>query len=143
MGAARALRSIARQASSTAPKTRPAYSIRSTRLIAPSTSSLSTPRLTRTFHLSATFRKGLSPESPDPEPKSRLESGHAADPAPISTEDYHKVADGYIEKLVHKLEQMQEEKGDMDCEYSVRLLDQSHRCGSDGADMKYDLRRVS
>ncbi len=125
MGAVRALRSIARQASSTTPKTRPACSFTTTRLIGPSTSSSSTPQLMRNLHLSATFRKGISPESAEPEPKSRLESGHAADPAPISTEDYHKVADGYIEKLVHKLEQMQEEKGDMDCEYSVRLLDQA------------------
>lgn len=123
-----ALRSIARQASYTAPKTRPACSITSTRPLLSSKYNCCSPRLTRTFHLSATFRKGISPESPDPQPKSRSGGEHVAEPAPISTEDYHKIADEYIEKLVHKLEQMQEEKGDMDCEYSVRLLDRVADC---------------
>lgn len=119
IGAVRALRSIARQACFTGPKTQSARTITPNRLIASSTCSPSAPGLTRQFHLSARFRKGISPESSDPEPKSLPEGGHIAEPAPISTEDYHKIADEFIEGLVHKLEQMQEEKGDMDCEYSV------------------------
>lgn len=126
ISAGRALRIITRQASYTAPRTQPARTVTSSRLVVSSTCSHSTSRLNRGFHLSATFRKGISPESPDPRPESRQEGEHVAKPAPISTEDYHKAADEYINELVHKLEQLQEEKGDMDCEYSVRPFEQDY-----------------
>lgn len=134
-GAVRALRSIARQASLTGPTTQPTHALISARLIASSTCSHSALGLTRPFHLSATFRKGISPESADPEPKSLPEDRHIAKPAPISTEDYHKIADEFIEGLVHKLEQMQEDKGDMDCEYSVCPIPAYYNSFRDGADI--------
>jgi hypothetical protein len=37
----------------------------------------------------------------------------------ISIEDYHKLSDYFFEELLRKLEQRQEEKGDLDAEYSV------------------------
>ena len=123
IGAVRALRSVARQASHRTAQSQLPRTITSSHLIISSTSISSTHRLNRGFHLSTTFRKGISPESSDPQPKSRSGAAHVAEPASISTEDYHKIADEYIEGLVHKLEQMQEEKENMDCEYSVRSLD--------------------
>lgn len=43
------------------------------------------------------------------------------DPTPISAEDYQVKTDQYFEKVLEKLEEMQEERGDMDVEYSVGL----------------------
>lgn len=37
----------------------------------------------------------------------------------ISTEQYHKLADTYIDVLVSALEEVQEKRQDVDCEYSV------------------------
>ncbi len=37
----------------------------------------------------------------------------------ISIEDYHKLSDHFFEELLRKLEQRQEDKGDLDAEYSV------------------------
>ena len=39
----------------------------------------------------------------------------------ISTEQYHKLADTYINVLVGVLEEVQEKRQDVDCEYSVCL----------------------
>jgi frataxin len=38
----------------------------------------------------------------------------------IELADYHRLADYFLEDLLRKLEQRQEEKGDLDAEYSVR-----------------------
>lgn len=40
-------------------------------------------------------------------------------PEPISIDQYHRLADHYIDSLVSKLEELQEERRDVDCEYSV------------------------
>lgn len=40
-------------------------------------------------------------------------------PEPISIDQYHRLADHYIDTLVSKLEELQEERRDVDCEYSV------------------------
>ncbi|KAL8627167.1 hypothetical protein Q9189_007125 [Teloschistes chrysophthalmus] len=42
-------------------------------------------------------------------------------PEPLDIDQYHRVADIYIDNLVAKLEEMQEEREDVDCEYSVGL----------------------
>lgn len=42
--------------------------------------------------------------------------------AVLSTEQYHKISDRYIDGLVAQLEEMQEEREDVDVEYSVRLV---------------------
>ena len=43
-------------------------------------------------------------------------------PVDMDVERYHKLADKYIDELVAKFEAMQEEREDVDCEYSVRLF---------------------
>lgn len=40
----------------------------------------------------------------------------------ISAEEYHKLADAYIDMLVGVLEELQEKRHDVDCEYSVKFL---------------------
>ena len=46
---------------------------------------------------------------------------HATEPSPLSIDQFHKFSDAYIDTLVAKLEEMQEEREDVDVEYSVRL----------------------
>ncbi|KAI4244781.1 MAG: hypothetical protein L6R42_010362, partial [Xanthoria sp. 1 TBL-2021] len=43
-------------------------------------------------------------------------------PEPISIDQYHRLADHYIDTLVSKLEELQEERRDVDCEYSAGVL---------------------
>ncbi|KAL9132505.1 MAG: hypothetical protein Q9175_006324, partial [Cornicularia normoerica] len=70
----------------------------------------------------------LRPQSqPQPQNQSRTfttnRPRHAAktEAAELSTDQYHKLADQYIDRLVAQLEEMQEEREEVDVEYSVRL----------------------
>lgn len=80
----------------------------------------------RTFHASATRPKGLSPTSSEPEPPKGEHAGgaaHVAQPATLTTDEYHDLADQYINALVLKLEEMAEESSEkLEVEYSVCLI---------------------
>ena len=65
---------------------------------------------TRSFQSSSSQPNLLTPNEP---------STHVSASTPISTEKYHDRADTYIDSLVSQLEQLQEEREDVDCEYSV------------------------
>ena len=43
-----------------------------------------------------------------------------SEPANITIDEYHKLSDAYIDGLVARLEELQEEREDVDVEYSVR-----------------------
>ncbi|KAL8765667.1 MAG: hypothetical protein Q9209_007347 [Squamulea sp. 1 TL-2023] len=43
-------------------------------------------------------------------------------PEPITIDEFHRLADHYIDLLVSKLEELQEERRDVDCEYSAGVL---------------------
>ena len=83
----------------------------------------------RTFHASPCPRKGLSPESEEPQapqPERDVATGgshHITEPADISADEYHEIADHYIDELVAELEEMAEDGGKgLEVEYSVRSL---------------------
>ena len=98
---------------------RPALSTRHVKL---------TPARTRSFNASRCACKGLSPESEDPEPPKGETAGSSsptAHPASISTDEYHDIADKYIDALVLKLEEMPE-TSKLEVEYSVCLILTSH-----------------
>jgi hypothetical protein len=69
------------------------------------------------------MHKGLSPESEDPPSKEAstesTEYNVGGVPAELSNERYHELADEYLNGLIEKLEQLQEETEDVDCDYSV------------------------
>jgi frataxin len=46
-------------------------------------------------------------------------SESASGPADITTEQFHEVADQYLDALIEKLEALQEETEEVDVEYSV------------------------
>ncbi|KAI9666976.1 MAG: Mitochondrial chaperone Frataxin [Alyxoria varia] len=49
-------------------------------------------------------------------------SSRPTQPTPISDDDYHERSDEYFEGLLATLEQIQEERGDLDVEYSAGVL---------------------
>jgi frataxin len=65
--------------------------------------------------------KGLSPETDNPQPREPEAhvSESASGPAEITTEQFHEVADQYLDALIEKLEALQEEAEEVDVEYSV------------------------
>ena len=71
--------------------------------------------------MSLPARKGLSPDSEDPKPKEA--EPHVVDAAPVelSNEEYNQLSDDYMDSIVNKLEELQEEREDVDVEYSVRF----------------------
>jgi frataxin len=86
------------------------------------TQSQSNPIRKRPFHASATRSKGLSPTSSEPEPPKAqyAGAGHVAQPAALTTDEYHDLADQYIDALVLKLEEMAEDAAEkLEVEYSV------------------------
>ena len=78
------------------------------------------------FHASVTRSKGLSPTSSEPEPPKGEHTGgagHVAQPATLTTDEYHGLADQYIDALVLKLEEMAEESSEkLEVEYSVCII---------------------
>jgi len=76
----------------------------------------------RAFSTSKPSFKGLSPESENPTPKEAESHSPAAAPAEISVERFHELADQYLDSLIEKLEQLQEETEDIDCEYTAGVL---------------------
>jgi frataxin len=64
-------------------------------------------------------RKGISPESEDPhplEPESNTPHKQAAE---LTAAEYQELSDEYMNTVVEKLEELQEEREDVDVEYSV------------------------
>jgi hypothetical protein len=117
-------RSLSLRAFATVPhSTRPTVSIARPLLASSQAQSYLLRR--RPFHASATSSKGLSPTSSEPEPPKGEYAGgagHVAQPASITTDEYHDLADQYIDALVLKLEEMAEEPSEkLEVEYSVRL----------------------
>jgi frataxin len=80
----------------------------------------------RSVSTSRPLLKGLSPESEEPSTKEptteTTEYNVGGVPADLSNERYHELADDYLNSLIEKLEQLQEETEDVDCEYSVCSL---------------------
>lgn len=65
--------------------------------------------------------KGLSPESENPKPKILESNPEPKQAAELSQEQYNDLSDKYMDMMVEKLEELQEEREDVDVEYSVRF----------------------
>lgn len=73
----------------------------------------------RLFSITPPASKGLSPESEDPHPKEPESHTTGAQPAVLTSEQYNELADAYMDSMVERMEQLQEERDDVDVEYSV------------------------
>jgi frataxin len=73
--------------------------------------------VTRRFISNSSGRKGITPDDKAPNP---VETPPVTKtPADISDSEYHAVADEYLEKLLTQLEVMQDQREDVDVEFSV------------------------
>jgi Frataxin-like domain len=61
------------------------------------------------------------PDTSDPKPREAEEHDQPKTASELDFEEYHKLADQYLERLMVKLEQKQEEKTEIDAEYAVRF----------------------
>jgi frataxin len=59
------------------------------------------------------------PDTSDPKPPESEPQDHVTQPTDISYEEYHRLADLYLEELLQKVEKMQEGSEGVDVEYSV------------------------
>lgn len=73
----------------------------------------------RNFQTSHRYN-GILGDSSAPAPREEHETQTPTQRTEIELADYHRLADYFLEDLLRKLEQRQEEKGDLDAEYSVR-----------------------
>lgn len=97
----------------------------------------------RRFHTSPQTHKGLLPHSEDPKPpEAHVDNDdgggsgiHVREPAKISVDEYHEIADEYVDALVATLEEKAETPGSgFDVEYSVRPpIHPSKRTGEAGS----------
>lgn len=58
-------------------------------------------------------------EQPTQQTHQKPQTPPAPHPTPLSDSQYHTLADAYIETLISRLEEIQEFREDLDCEYSV------------------------
>ena len=76
-----------------------------------------------TRHLSSTpsFRIVPLPETSDPKPKEResMDTASSTSKVEVSEERNHQFSESYMNNLLEKLEALQEEREDVDVEYSV------------------------
>ena len=62
----------------------------------------------------------MMPDTHDPQPPKADEGPeHQTAPAEITEEEYHEHADRYMESLVERAEELQEEREDVEVEYAV------------------------
>jgi len=76
--------------------------------------------VTRRFISSSSGRKGITPDDKPPKPVETPPVTRT--PADISDSEYHAVADEYLEKLLTQFEVMQDQREDVDVEFSAGVL---------------------
>ncbi|KAF2224740.1 Frataxin-like domain-containing protein [Elsinoe ampelina] len=62
------------------------------------------------------------PEHEDPPPSKPESTYHINDPTPLSDEEYATLSEQFMEQIVTKVEEVQEEREDVDVEYSAGVL---------------------
>ena len=63
----------------------------------------------------------MMPDSEDPQPPSQVEESRVQHPTQIDDEEYQTHADAYMDAVHEEAEQIQEEREDVEVEYSVRF----------------------
>jgi frataxin len=62
---------------------------------------------------------GITPDDEPPKPKDLATPEVVRAPAEITDNEYHNIADEYLDRLLHHLEDLQDSREDVDVEYSV------------------------
>ncbi|PSN61133.1 Frataxin [Corynespora cassiicola Philippines] len=76
----------------------------------------------RSFHSSMAL-KSILPDSENPPPKKSEPNEKPTVPTDISTSEFHERADAYLDELVARLEEQQEQSPDLEVEFSAGVLE--------------------
>jgi len=79
-----------------------------------------TPLTARRFISNSSDRQAITPDAKAPKAAETPEV--LKTPADITEDNYHAVADEYLDKLLTRLEKLQDEREDVDVEYSAGVL---------------------
>lgn len=80
---------------------------------------LVTTTRTRFFSNTCANAKGILPHTDDPAPPNVQDNDPKAVPAELTDNEYHEVADAYLEVILARLEEIAEKDEGVDVEYSV------------------------
>jgi hypothetical protein len=84
-----------------------------------------TKRFSRALHTTPR-QLGLMPESSDPPAPATESHDVPTERSEMTLQDYHERADQFMERLLARLEERQDEKGDLEAEYAVREFPTLH-----------------
>jgi len=79
-------------------------------------------QLSRHSFSTSPYHQSLIPDAEDPPPPSTEPTYHIRDATPISPERFLEVSEEYFERLLSRIEALQESREDVDVEYSVSHL---------------------
>lgn len=82
----------------------------------------------RRFISGSSDRKGITPDDKPPKPKDEESQKVPKTPANITDAQYHAVADEYLDNLLTRLEELQDQREDIEVEYSVRHVPPAGLC---------------
>ncbi|KAF4552783.1 Frataxin-like domain containing protein [Elsinoe fawcettii] len=71
---------------------------------------------------SSQLKRSIMPEHEDPPPSKPEPTYHVQNPTPLSDEEYATLSEQFMEQIVSKVEEVQEEREDVDVEYSAGVL---------------------
>lgn len=75
----------------------------------------------RLFTTSSPAARGIMPDTDNPQVKETPKSEVKTSVAELTDAEYHELADAYLETVVTKLEEIQDEKDGVDVEFAVRF----------------------
>ncbi|KAF2689643.1 Frataxin [Lentithecium fluviatile CBS 122367] len=76
----------------------------------------------RSFHASTVVR-GIMPDAQNPAPRHAEQADQPTVPTDISTSEFHERADAFLDELVSRLEEKQDQTPDVEVEYSAGVLE--------------------
>lgn len=71
------------------------------------------------FHSTPKVQKGITPGSPDPPAPQPESSVRVSEPSPLSNHQYHEYSDHYLHVVQAKIEEMEEDRSDLETDLSV------------------------
>ena len=82
-------------------------------------------------------------DHPHPPPEEAAKATQPTQPAAVAEDEYHARADEYLDALREKAEQLQESRGDVEVEYSVRIPSEYYAVGGKKAKIEWVFNRMN
>ncbi|KAL4738303.1 Frataxin-like domain-containing protein [Aspergillus similis] len=74
------------------------------------------------FHSTPIIQKGITPGSPDPPAPQPESSVRVSEPSPLSNHQYHEYSDHYLHVVQARIEEMEEDRSDLETDLSAGIL---------------------